>query len=65
MAERAITAVAEAIRVAEWLETNGQHKRANDVRRVCRSNDAYRGTLQQLHRDNMALRKQLAARTAE
>lgn len=58
MAERAITAVAEARKVADFLDSIGEHKRANDVRRVCRSNDSYRVTLQTLHRDNMALREQ-------
>lgn len=60
MSARAIRAVADAKKVAEFLESGGQHKRANDIRRVCRSNETYRATLGQLHRDNMALRAELA-----
>lgn len=57
MAERALKAVADAMAVAKFLDGIGEHKRANDVRRICRSNASYRTTLQMLHRDNMALRK--------
>lgn len=57
MADKALKCVAEARSVAEFLDSIGEHKRANDVRAVCRSNDGYRVTLQQLHRDNMALRQ--------
>lgn len=56
MSAKAVAAVTEARKVAAFLDSIGEHKRANDVRRVCRSNDSYRITLQQLHRDNMALR---------
>lgn len=56
MAERAERAVGQAMDVATYLDGIGEAKRAEDVRRVCRSNRAYRGTLQQLHRDNMRLR---------
>lgn len=56
METRAQTAVRQAREVADFLDGIGEHKRANDVRRVCRSNDSYRVTLQQLHKDNMALR---------
>lgn len=57
MSERAKRAVAEARKVATFLDKIGCPKMANDVRRVCRSNDSYRVTLSTLHRDNMALRE--------
>lgn len=56
MSGRAVAAVRAARKAAAYLAQVGQHKRANDVLRVCRSNEAYRGTLQLLHRDNMMLR---------
>ena len=56
MAEKAVQAVVAARAAADFLDSIGEHKRANDVRRVCRGNDSYRITLQTLHRDNMALR---------
>jgi len=56
MSARAISAVTTARKVADFLDSIGEHKRANDVRHVCRSNDSYRVTLGTLHRDNMALR---------
>lgn len=56
MSGRAETIVAEARKVADFLDSIGEPKRANDVRRVCKSNDTYRNTLRMLHRDNMALR---------
>lgn len=57
MAERAIKAVQDARAVADRLEAGGEPRMANIIRRVCRSNDSYRGTLKTLHRDNMELRK--------
>ena len=62
MANRPLETVRTARDVAEFLDGIGQHKRANDVRRVCRSNDTYRTTLQALHRDNMDLRRKLQGR---
>src|SRR5688500_7026878 len=56
MSAKAIAAVTTARDVAAFLDWIGEHKRANDVRRVCRSNDSYRVTLATLHRDNMDLR---------
>lgn len=53
---RAQKAVADAMNVVTFLESKGEPKMANDIRRLCKSNAAYRGTLQQLHRDNMTLR---------
>ncbi len=58
----ASAAVRVAREVADWLDARGEHKQANDGRRVCRSNDSYRVTLQQLHRDNMKLRARLEER---
>lgn len=57
MSARAEKAVADARKVADFLDEIGCPKMANDVRRVCRSNDSYRVTLSQLHKDNMALRR--------
>lgn len=51
--------VAAARAVADWLEGQGEHKRAEDVRRLCRCNASYRVTLSTLHRDNMELRGRL------
>jgi hypothetical protein len=62
MSQPAEVAVAEAMKVAEWLDANAEPKRANDVRRICRSNQTYRGTLKQLHRDNMDLRREIEVR---
>lgn len=45
-----------AMDVAKWLDEQGEHKRANDVRSVCRSLSTARVTMSVLHRDNMALR---------
>jgi hypothetical protein len=55
---RAEARVAAAREVADFLDSIGEHKRANDVRSVCRSNDSYRVTLARLHSDNMALRRE-------
>jgi hypothetical protein len=56
MSARAISAVTDARKVADFLDGIGEYKRANDIRHVCRSNDSYRTTLQVLHRDNAQLR---------
>lgn len=56
MSAKAQRAVEEARKVADYLDSIGQPKMANDVRRVCRSNSSYRTTLATLHRDNMDLR---------
>jgi hypothetical protein len=56
MSAKAQSAVLEARKVADFLDSIGEHKRANDVRQVCRSNDGYRQTLAKLHKDNMALK---------
>lgn len=60
MAERAVVAVNQAMGVANYLDGIGEPKRANDIRRVCRSNGAYRTTLSQLHRENLQLRATVA-----
>jgi hypothetical protein len=59
MSANSESAAKVAREVAAFLDAMGERKRANDVRRVCRTNDAYRATMQVLHRDNMALRAQL------
>ena len=56
---RSLQTVKSAHSVADYLDGIGEHKRANDVRSLCRSNLTFRTTLQQLHRDNMELRAQL------
>lgn len=48
--------LAQARQVAAFLDDIGEPKYANDVRDVCRSLDAARHALSQLHRDNMELR---------
>lgn len=53
---RAERHTAAAYDVAAWLEQQGEHKRANDVRAVCRSLSTARITMATLHRDNMELR---------
>lgn len=47
---------------ADYLESLGQHKRAEDIRAACRSLASARATLKTLHRDNMEIRAQLAGR---
>jgi hypothetical protein len=59
MSARSVRAVDDARKVADFLDSIGEHKRANDVRHVCRSNDSFRITLKTLHCDNMALREKL------
>lgn len=63
MSARAIARIAAARKAADYLASIGQHKLANDVRSVCRSNDSYRGTLQALHRDNAELRRRIGLET--
>lgn len=46
-----------AMNVADWLDSIGEHKRANDIRAVCRSLSTARATMSALHQDNMALRQ--------
>lgn len=65
MSARAEAAVDAARKAADHLDELGEHKMANDVRRVCRSNDSYRVTLSTLHRDNMVLRARLGGTSAE
>lgn len=43
----------------EWLDERGERKRANDVRGLLRSLDGSRNANAQLHRDNVALRRQI------
>jgi hypothetical protein len=45
-----------AMDVAQWLDEQGDHFRANAVRNVCRSLSVARVTMATLHRDNMDLR---------
>ena len=56
---RACRHTSAAREVAAWLDDQGEHKRANDVRAICRSLSTARVTMGHLHRDNMALRKQI------
>lgn len=53
-AERHTRAAGE---VAEFLDSIGEPKRANDVRAVVRSLSTARVTMAALHRDNMDLRR--------
>lgn len=58
---RSAVAVNKAQGTANYLDHLGERKRANDVRRVCRSNIAYRASLTQAMRENRQLRETLAA----
>jgi hypothetical protein len=62
MSARADRRVELAREAAAFLDSIGEHKRANDVRSVCVANASYKVTLATLHRDNMALRERLAGR---
>lgn len=62
MSQRAKAAVARAMQTARFLESIGAPFEAAAVKRVCKSNSSYRTTLAQLHKDNMDLRAQLAAK---
>ncbi|EQB15734.1 hypothetical protein [Sphingobium lactosutens] len=57
MSKQSVTSIADAAAVADWLDQQGEHKRANDVRRICRSNVSLRNTCSLLYKDNMALRE--------
>jgi transposase InsO family protein len=46
-----------AMDVAQWLDDQGDHFRANAVRSVCRSLSTARATMSALRRDNAELRK--------
>lgn len=54
----------EALAVAQFLDSIGEHKRANDVRRVCRSLAGTQATLKVAYRDNMKLRQELTNRAS-
>ncbi|WBQ15012.1 hypothetical protein [Sphingobium yanoikuyae] len=60
MDSRAVTAVNTAMGVASYLDGIAERKRANDVRRLCRSNTSYCARLSTLHHDNMQLRARVA-----
>lgn len=44
-----------AIEVAQFLDSIGEHKRANDVRAIYRSLASARSTLSTIHSDNLRL----------
>lgn len=60
MDSRAVTIVNTAQGVASYLDGISERKRANDVRRLCRSNTSYRTRLSTLHHDNLQLRARVA-----
>lgn len=45
----------------EWLDAQGERKRANDLRSIMRSLASARTTCSVLHRDNVALRNEVEA----
>lgn len=57
MSDRSVSKVEVAREVADWLDAQGEHKRANDIRSLCRSNDSLRETCSRLSSDIAALRK--------
>lgn len=59
MTARSLTAIEDARKTADFLESIGEYQRAEHVRRLCRSNGTMRGTLKRLHRDNQLLRGRL------
>lgn len=59
MSEGSVKTIEDAKRVATFLDTIGEHKRANDVRKLCRSNAQLRVTARALLSDNMTLREQV------
>lgn len=61
MSAKADRRVQVAREAADYLDSIGERKRANDVRSVCRANASYKTTLAQLHRDNMDLRNKFVA----
>ncbi|WHO37855.1 hypothetical protein PMI04_014940 [Sphingobium sp. AP49] len=60
MASPAAVIVNTAQGVASYLDGISERKRANDVRRLCRSNAGYRAQIITLHHDNMQLRARVA-----
>ena len=58
MSEGSAKSIEDAKNVAAFLDTIGEHKRANDVRKLCRSNAQLRVTARALLSDNIALREQ-------
>lgn len=60
MDSRAVTIVNTAQGVASYLDGISERKRANDVRRLCRSNVGIRSHLAALQHDNMQLRARVA-----
>ena len=60
MSRPAAVIVNTAQGVASYLDGISQRKRANDVRRLCRSNVGYRTHLVALQHDNMQLRARVA-----
>lgn len=62
MSARADRRVELAREAAAFLDSVGEHKRANDVRSLCVANASYKVTLSQLHKDNMILRSASAPR---
>lgn len=60
MDSRAVTIVNTAQGVASYLDGISQRKRANDVRRLCRSNVGIRAHLATLQNDNTQLRARVA-----
>lgn len=60
MARPAATIVNTAMGVANYLDGIGERKRANDVRRACRSNISIRSTVTLLQSDNVRLRARIA-----
>ncbi len=51
-----------AMDVAQWLDDQGDHFRANAVRSVCKSLSTARTTMAVLHRDNRELRARIESR---
>jgi hypothetical protein len=60
MSRPAAAIVNTAQGVASYLDGISERKRANDVRRLCRSNVNYRSHLATLQNDNMQLRARVA-----
>jgi hypothetical protein len=61
MGEGSQKTIEDAQKVADFLDTIGQHKRSNDIRRLCRSNSGMRTCLKLLRQDNMELRAKIEA----
>lgn len=60
MARPAVAIVNTAMGVANFLDGIGERKRANDIRRACRSNINIRSTVMILQGDNARLRARVA-----